>query len=50
MITIRIANELALIRKKFRSFGKWKLESLVEKQVMDRRQQMFVVNNAKLEI
>ena len=50
LISIKVTNQVSLLRVMFRFFCKWKIESIVEKRALDRRQQMFVINNAKLDI
>ena len=50
IITINIANQKALMRICFSAFSKWKLDSQIEGRALDRRQQLFLMNNAKLEV
>jgi len=38
LINVKVNNEVALLRYKFRAFSKWRLESQIEKRVLDRRQ------------
>lgn len=39
-----------MLRQTFQSFSRWRLETQVEKRALDRRQQLFMINNAKLEV
>ena len=50
MISIKVANEKALMRICFSAFSRWKLDSQIEGKALDRRQQLFLMNNAKLEV
>ena len=45
-----VANERAVIRHAFHAFLQWRLEAEVEKRALDRRQQLFLINNAKLQV
>lgn len=50
IISIKVNNEKAMLREAFHAFSLWRLETEVEKRALDRRQQLFMINNAKLEV
>ena len=50
MISIKVANEKALMRICFSAFSRWKLDSQIEGKALERRQKLFLMNNAKLEV
>ena len=45
-----IANERAMTRHVFHAFMHWRMETEVEKRALDRRQQLFMITNAKLDV
>ena len=47
---MKVNNEKAILRQAFHAFSLWRLETEVEKRALDRRQQLFMINNAKLEV
>ena len=47
---MKVNNEKAIMREAFHAFNLWHLETEVEKRALDRRQQLFMINNAKLEV
>ena len=50
MINIKVANEKALLRIVFSAFSRWKMDAQVESMALDRRQQLYLMNNAKMEV
>ena len=50
LIKIRVANEKAILRQAFYAFMRWRIETQVDKRALDRRQQNFILNNAKFEV
>ena len=50
IIALKVANEKVVLREAFHAFSQWRLETQVEKRALDRRQQLFMLNNAKLEV
>jgi len=50
LINLRVNNRLALLRFIFKAFARWKLETEIDKKLLDRKQQHFLIHNTKLEI
>lgn len=50
LINLKVANKLALLRFVFKAFANWKLETQIDKRLLDRKQQTFLLHNTKLEI
>ena len=50
IVAVKLNNEKALLREAFHAFMLWRLETQVDKRALDRRQQLFMINNAKLEV
>lgn len=48
--TIRVINEKNLLRHKQLTFNKWKVQALVEKQVLNKKVQKYFLNNAMTEV
>ena len=50
LMQIKVSNEKFVLRQAFHAFQAWRLETEVERRALDRRQQLFMINNAKLEV
>lgn len=50
LINLKVANKLALLRFIFRAFARWKLETTIDKRLLDQKQKTFLLHNTKMEI